>query len=300
MRIYSAWIRVESMEIKVDGEKANQPVGSSRSLCWEPHFHQHVEMSDSLLVSDLDPTKVHLLLLEHEAELDDEMLSRLIPWEPEEREIWFSYRQRAARTSWCMARFFISRFFEANATEHSNNYRIERGPFGKPFLNTGEWQFNLSHSLGCVALAATSQIQVGCDIECLQPPSWDYRPLMAEHFSRPEREWVLAGKSSPDTWERFLVVYVQKEAVLKASGVGLFAPPRGVRAALQALPFRTASRFCLRFGANPGYIVAVSTLSPPELEESLSTSQDKLHTTLEIRTHRYADSTRAATLRATK
>ena len=61
---------------------------------------------------------------------------------------------------------------------------------------------------------------LGCDVEDTEQPVSCCRDLASTLFSSAEREWL---KSAPDTRtgnERFLALYLQKEAQLKASGSG--------------------------------------------------------------------------------
>lgn len=102
--------------------------------------------------------------------------------------------------------------------------RFHYGPRGKPELADGGdegWRFNISHS-GDVALVALARSDVGIDLE-IESPSHDssWAELVAPSIlgGGELREWT---GSLPGTRIRsLLATWVAKEAVLKATGVGI-------------------------------------------------------------------------------
>ncbi len=92
---------------------------------------------------------------------------------------------------------------------------------GKPCLDADRpaVRFNLSHS-GNMALVAVSDAEVGADIERMNP---DRSYLgVAERFFSPVDQARLRGSTKPV--ELFYTLWSAREAVLKASGAGLFEP----------------------------------------------------------------------------
>jgi 4'-phosphopantetheinyl transferase len=96
---------------------------------------------------------------------------------------------------------------------------VSREPRGKPVLDDGSLQFNLSHSGELALVAITRCSPVGVDLEHqreLHDPS-----ALARRICTPaEREHLL---SSPDA-DALLRLWVRKEAVIKATGEGLARP----------------------------------------------------------------------------
>jgi len=103
------------------------------------------------------------------------------------------------------------------------------GKHGKPCLDISGIdrppQFNLTHSGDFVALAISDD-EVGVDIENLRPVNAAQR-LANRFFSPEERKHVfeLDGEARD---RAFLRIWTQKEAYLKATGLGVGMPLRGV------------------------------------------------------------------------
>lgn len=91
-----------------------------------------------------------------------------------------------------------------------------RGEFGKPYLEGHPIHFNLSDTKDAV-LVALSKHPIGVDIETMQRRV-DHLAV-SEHYFTPEEVEAIALSS--DTKRRFLEYWTRKEAVLKASGVGI-------------------------------------------------------------------------------
>ena len=96
--------------------------------------------------------------------------------------------------------------------------QVVEGPSGKPELRGGEVRFNLAHSEG-VGLCAVARVEVGVDVEVVagrRLPDW---LAIAERFFHADEVSALAS------WVDFLRVWTLKEAVLKATGLGLATDP---------------------------------------------------------------------------
>lgn len=97
------------------------------------------------------------------------------------------------------------------------------GPFGKPFLASGEMYFNMSHSRDKALYVFSFDVEVGADIEYVKPDiSIDALPLSA--FTLTERNQILALPTERQK-EAFYQLWTQKEAYLKAIGTGLQNSP---------------------------------------------------------------------------
>jgi 4'-phosphopantetheinyl transferase len=93
---------------------------------------------------------------------------------------------------------------------------LQRGEFGKPFLAGHPIHFNLSDTKDAVLLAVATE-PIGADIETMDRRT-DHKSV-AGHFFTPREVGSIAGTA--DGKRRFLELWTRKEAVLKASGVGI-------------------------------------------------------------------------------
>ncbi|HNR55522.1 MAG TPA: 4'-phosphopantetheinyl transferase superfamily protein [Flavobacteriales bacterium] len=100
-----------------------------------------------------------------------------------------------------------------------------RGRFGKPTLTKKDLCFNLSDTKDAVALAVCSTMELGLDLETLDR-SVDHEAVSAHYFTPEERTTI--GKSEQPK-STFLELWTRKEAVLKASGVGIMDDLRSLR-----------------------------------------------------------------------
>lgn len=105
------------------------------------------------------------------------------------------------------------------------NVRIATGKHGKPFVeqNCGDLRFNLSHAGDIFVLAVAAGLEVGIDIETIEPD----KPLndMARiAFSRREQEELFSLPSHHLKTAAFYRCWVRKEACMKACGRGFSLP----------------------------------------------------------------------------
>ncbi|MAG55443.1 MAG: 4-phosphopantetheinyl transferase [Planctomycetes bacterium] len=115
---------------------------------------------------------------------------------------------------------------------------FDLGVHGRPELRTSGGpppvRFNLSHTSGLVAVAVTSGLDIGVDVERLR----DVNPGVAEkHFAAQE---VRALEALPESGRRprFFAYWTLKESYIKARGMGLALPLGGFAFDLDADPGR--------------------------------------------------------------
>lgn len=108
------------------------------------------------------------------------------------------------------------------------------GKNGKPYFDGDPCFFSLSHS-GEYALCAVSDVPIGADIEL--PGALRYESIAQRFFAEAECEYILHSASPADA---FYSLWVQKEAIVKASGDGIAALKSAAPAACAAV--------CVRFG----------------------------------------------------
>ena len=92
---------------------------------------------------------------------------------------------------------------------------------GKPYLaSTPELKFNIARSKSMAIIAAALDIEEGADIERLHPLT-DYMGI-AERFLPPAAAAEFAAVFQPDPEREFFRRYTRTEAMLKATGEGLY------------------------------------------------------------------------------
>ena len=112
-----------------------------------------------------------------------------------------------------MLRMLLSRYTGIDPIE----IRTDRGKHGKPFLPDRSIHFNLSDTKDAVLIAFALDDEIGADLETISR-TVDHEAVAEHYFTRREVEWINA---SDDRKRRFLELWTRKEAVLKASGVGI-------------------------------------------------------------------------------
>ena len=111
-----------------------------------------------------------------------------------------------------MLRMLLSRYTGTDPKE----IRTVRGKYGKPYLPDRSLHFNLSDTKDAVLIAFALE-EIGADLETVTR-SVDHEAVAGHYFTRREVEWINA---IDDRKRRFLELWTRKEAVLKASGVGI-------------------------------------------------------------------------------
>jgi 4'-phosphopantetheinyl transferase len=119
--------------------------------------------------------------------------------------------------------------------------------------------FNLAHSGDLALVAVASAKFVGIDVERSRPMP-DLAELARTHFTRAERAEVVHDRVLVP--EAFFVVWTRKEALLKATGLGLDVDRRGVEVAASLASLRVEFGDTVveveSFEAAPGYPAALA------------------------------------------
>ncbi len=93
---------------------------------------------------------------------------------------------------------------------------LRKGRFGKLYLSESNLFFNVSHSNDAFLLGFCFGGRIGIDIEILNG-SEDLPSMVKYAFSEIEAQYCRNGENQ----ERFVEIWTSKEALLKASGVGM-------------------------------------------------------------------------------
>ncbi len=104
----------------------------------------------------------------------------------------------------------------------TNDSEIGYGPQGKPFLVNHKTEFNLSHG-GNYVILVTDNNPVGVDIEKIE--SFD-ESVAHRCFTADECATLFAEKDIAKQQELFYTLWTGKEAIMKATGLGLSFDPQ--------------------------------------------------------------------------
>ena len=98
---------------------------------------------------------------------------------------------------------------------------------GKPSLGSGEGlEFNVAHSGNCVLIAWSRSGPVGVDVEAARPGNRGLFMEMAKPAFSTQELALLHAATEAEMSEIFYRIWVRKEAVAKAYGVGAGGPLR--------------------------------------------------------------------------
>ncbi len=143
---------------------------------------------------------------------------------PEEREQAERYRRAEDAERFIIARALTRRLCATCLGLEPGAISILRTASGKPYVepNTGRSiEFNISHSGNLLIVAWSTAGPVGVDVEAVQPGTRaSFMELSNSALSPAELE-VLRSASSAEIAAIFYRIWVRKEAVLKAEGLGI-------------------------------------------------------------------------------
>ncbi len=156
-----------------------------------------------------------------------EALQERLPIEEQQRATRF--RISEAQHRFILARTMLRRVLGANLGADPRILTFATGNRGKPFMAFPEIEdpprFNLSHSGSVVALI-TATVEVGVDIESLREIANAER--LARRFFSPGEQSSITRFAGAARDRAFLRIWTQKEAYLKATGLGVGMPLREV------------------------------------------------------------------------
>ncbi|MEL6546435.1 MAG: 4'-phosphopantetheinyl transferase superfamily protein [Myxococcota bacterium] len=158
---------------------------------------------------------LHLVVLDDRRNLPLERAQRLL--DPVDRARALQIGNPDVRRQFVLGRFLLWRMVEAFGLPR---VPLRVDPLGKPYLEGRPLDFNLSHTRGgIVVLLGTGEL--GVDVEPIGRRV-DVDGVGARTFTHSELRWVRAGNRS----ERFIQMWTQKEAYMKARGMGFRLSPK--------------------------------------------------------------------------
>jgi len=127
--------------------------------------------------------------------------------------------QHEFMTAHVVLRMVLSRY----CAQRPQELDIQKTSAGKPFLTyDNAIRFNLTHSHGRALIAIAKDREVGIDLEKIRPEV-DIVSLANRFLSSQDQAYIGAGDSKR-RHDRFLQVWVAREAVFKAEGKGMTFP----------------------------------------------------------------------------
>jgi 4'-phosphopantetheinyl transferase len=136
------------------------------------------------------------------------------------QRFYFSPHQRRFSTARATLRIILGRYLNINPAYLEFTYN----PQGKPkVINSAKLQFNLSHSADLALLAVGKGFPMGIDIE--RYSARPYQGIAKNSFSNQEVEEFMKAPSALKP-ALFFHIWSQKEAFIKACGLGLSYPTK--------------------------------------------------------------------------
>lgn len=167
-------------------------------------------MSFTVALLDLDPLPEQVAELE--ALLDDADCERAKAFHFEDHRRRFIVRRGLMRLELARA-----------IGGQPGRLRFAQGEQGKLSLSDApELRFNLSHAEDLALLAISDGVEIGCDIERIDPAR--ARRDIAEQFFSPQEFATLSALPEEQWVEGFFNCWTRKEAYIKALGIGLSYP----------------------------------------------------------------------------
>jgi 4'-phosphopantetheinyl transferase len=143
------------------------------------------------------------------------------------------YRHPAARNQFVVGRGLLRTILGSYLGVPPERLVLGTGPQGKPALEgpcAGPLFFNVSHSHGLALFAVTALGELGVDVEQVRPRI-NHLDLAARFFA-PQEAATLRALPAEASVVAFYNAWTRKEAILKATGLGLSYGPERVEVAL--------------------------------------------------------------------
>jgi 4'-phosphopantetheinyl transferase len=162
-----------------------------------------------------------------------------------------------------LGRGLLRRILADSLKSEPSALRFTRNTHGKPFLEDGRLEFNVSHSRDRLLVAVTAGRAVGIDIEFRRTKLT--MESIAKRWFAPEEQTFFRTLEDPATG--FFEIWAKKEAYVKAMGVGIykdlntFAVPLGERRFSPILD-KAGQWFFQTLEIDSGYAAAVVSEAP--------------------------------------
>ena len=174
-------------------------------ISWEKKFEYQLNKSIHLWKVDVDNDPKIISELKKNLDYDELKRSERFAFEKDRNQF---------ITAHGMLRNILSRYMDFSPSQ----IQFKRTSNGKPYVHfpTTFIKFNISHSENLILIALADH-EIGIDLEKVKD-SFEYNELSKTYFSHHEQKEIT---SSPLPKKTFYKLWTRKEAVLKASGIGI-------------------------------------------------------------------------------
>ena len=182
-----------------------------------------------------------------------------------ERERFERLLRPGDRRDYALAHALLRQTLAASGTHAAADWQFTTDDRGRPGLANGRVAFSLSHTRGLVACAASTDGQVGIDVEAVRPIEG---AQIADDFFSPEEQRQLELLDKPAAALRFFDYWTLKEAYAKAIGFGLDLPLNATSFLVAggtidaSFPSGSPSAACALFASREHYRLAVAAIAP--------------------------------------
>lgn len=211
--------------------------------------------------STLAADEVHIALTRIERpEWPLEELQELLS--ADERAQMARFRFEADRRRYAVGRGLLRRWLSGYLNCVPQDLKFRYGPNGKPAVEEGgDLHFNLSHSGGLAAYAATRAGEVGIDLERMHELVG--REQIGVLCFAPEERALISAQAPDERLGQFFRLWTRHEAWLKAWGAGLGGTATATPNE-DAWSRPGAAGMLETFTPAPGYIASVAVIFPRE------------------------------------
>lgn len=141
---------------------------------------------------------------------------------PDEQQKAARFHFEKDRNHYGAARGLLRSILSSYLSQDPRNLRFTYNPYGKPALDSGLLQFNVSHSHGLALYAVARYHPVGIDLEHMRT-DFGWRQIVEQYFSERELKALIQLPESQQC-RAFFDGWTRKEAFIKAKGQGLSIP----------------------------------------------------------------------------
>jgi 4'-phosphopantetheinyl transferase len=138
---------------------------------------------------------------------------------PDEQERAARFHFERDRTRFVAARGVLRLLLGRRLGRDPRSLRFTLGDHGKPRLEGEDVRFNVSHSADLAAYAVSEAADCGIDVEQVRPTR-DLEAIARRFFSPPEAA-AIGALPPAERIEAFFRCWTRKEAIVKATGIGL-------------------------------------------------------------------------------
>ena len=154
-----------------------------------------------------------------------------------------------------LSKALLLKALEMNGHSQLSLNDLKFNAYQKPYFENGP-NFNISHSGNVVICAVSNDIIIGIDVEEVKPiPLQDFSDL----FSSQELELIFNNKKD---YAPFYTLWTQKEAFLKALGVGLNLPLNQVIIMNDAIHYNGITWYLQKINIDDNYLCHLASPQP--------------------------------------